>query len=473
MLILAADVGGTTIKLGLVSDGDLLATHSLPAKADLSMINRLEAMARSWESLLTDLNLTTKDLDGVGLALPFLIDPAGTSVAGDFDKFHGADTIDFPKWTRERFGLPLILENDLRLALMGEWRQGVAQNQTDVVMLGLGTGIGCAALCGGRLLRGARNRAGAMLGHMTVALDMPRGRCGNFGCAEDLASTATLRDRAQEQPGFENSRLKADDALDFESLFEAVDAGDPCAQGMLEDCLKVWSTVALNIALAYDPAMVDTTEITRELADGLSPDRIVQSEDSALHTNAINRLVEPCLGNGDPVFGCLSSLCLPEFFDPDKVRHTRSIIETQETGLVLVIGCGARLIHPGDVLVYADPARWEAQLRFRRGDTGNLWAQNQDAPASLKYKRAYFADWRVADRWKKPMIPQWDFLLDTHQSERPKLVAGEAVRRGLAHAVTRPFRVVPFFDPAPRGGQWLRAVCDLDRAPANYGWGFD
>jgi glucokinase len=267
MIILAADVGGTTIKLGLVSDGDLLATHSLPAKADLSMINRLEAMARSWESLLTDLNLTTKDLDGVGLALPFLIDPAGTSVAGDFDKFHGADTIDFPKWTRERFGLPLILENDLRLALMGEWRQGVAQNQTDVVMLGLGTGIGCAALCGGRLLRGARNRAGAMLGHMTVALDMPRGRCGNFGCAEDLASTATLRDRAQEQPGFENSRLKADDALDFESLFEAVDAGDPCAQGMLEDCLKVWSTVALNIALAYDPAMVDTTEITRELAD--------------------------------------------------------------------------------------------------------------------------------------------------------------------------------------------------------------
>ena len=45
MIILAADVGGTTIKLGLVSDGDLLATHSLPAKADLSMINRLEAMA--------------------------------------------------------------------------------------------------------------------------------------------------------------------------------------------------------------------------------------------------------------------------------------------------------------------------------------------------------------------------------------------------------------------------------------------
>jgi mannose-6-phosphate isomerase class I len=52
-------------------------------------------------------------------------------------------------------------------------------------------------------------------------------------------------------------------------------------------------------------------------------------------------------------------------------------------------------------------------------------------------------------------------------------VEGEAVRRGLQHAVTRPFRVVPFFDPAPWGGQWMKEICDLDRSATNFGWCFD
>ncbi|HSH17546.1 MAG TPA: class I mannose-6-phosphate isomerase, partial [Verrucomicrobiae bacterium] len=66
-----------------------------------------------------------------------------------------------------------------------------------------------------------------------------------------------------------------------------------------------------------------------------------------------------------------------------------------------------------------------------------------------------------------------DFVLDTNNAREPKLAEGEAVRRGLRHAVTRPFRVVPFFDPAPWGGQWMKEVCDLDRAAPNYGWCFD
>src|SRR5690606_36896408 len=46
-------------------------------------------------------------------------------------------------------------------------------------------------------------------------------------------------------------------------------------------------------------------------------------------------------------------------------------------------------------------------------------------------------------------------------------------RDGLRHAVTRPFGVVPFFDPGPWGGQWMKEVCDLDRSEINYAWCFD
>ena len=113
------------------------------------------------------------------------------------------------------------------------------------------------------------------------------------------------------------------------------------------------------------------------------------------------------------------------------------------------------------------------KLRFRRGESGNLGAANRTAAEWLKFKRAYFIDWRVADRWKRPLITRWDFLLDTHDLRRPKLAQGEAVRRGLDHAVTRPFRVVPYFDPAPWGGRWMIKALGLGDGAPNYGWGFD
>jgi mannose-6-phosphate isomerase class I len=188
---------------------------------------------------------------------------------------------------------------------------------------------------------------------------------------------------------------------------------------------------------------------------------------------AIDSLVAPFLGGDDPVFGFLGGLTLPQFFEDTKVARLRERIRDCAGGLVLVVGCGASLIAEGDLLVYADLARWEAQSRFRLNVAGNLGADNRKLAASLKYKRAFFVDWRVCDRWKRSLMAKWDFLLDTNNPHEPKLVEGAAVRRGLKHAVTRPFRVVPFFDPAPWGGQWMKEVCDLDRSAKNYGWCFD
>lgn len=220
---------------------------------------------------------------------------------------------------------------------------------------------------------------------------------------------------------------------------------------------------------------VDENLVLAELAKSLAPAVALAAGGALRAPDEIERLVAPFLGGDDPVFGFLSGLHLPQFFAADKVAGLRRRVTAAERGVVLVAGCGAlHVAGDADLLVYADLARWEAQLRFRRKETGNLGANNAATlPASLKYKRAFFVDWRVADRWKRPLIARWDFVLDTHDARRPKLAAGEAVRRGLRHAVTRPFRVVPFFDPGPWGGQWMKEVCDLDRSAANYAWCFD
>ncbi len=218
---------------------------------------------------------------------------------------------------------------------------------------------------------------------------------------------------------------------------------------------------------------VEEEEVWGELRTRLTPALAVRAAEALLAVESIDALVAPFLGGEDPVFGFLSGLTLPRFFDPARLRHWRQAVEQIVEGVVLIVGVGARLVADGDLLVYADLARWEAQQRFRRGASGNLGAGDRRASAAAQYKRAFFVDWRVADRWKRSLIARWDFVLDTNDPRAPKLAEGEAVRRGLRHAVTRPFRVVPFFDPAPWGGQWLKEVCDLDRAAANYGWGFD
>ena len=251
-----------------------------------------------------------------------------------------------------------------------------------------------------------------------------------------------------------------------------------CVQGWDAIAARLQQTVARRnlgktVLVVECYTGVDETQVLTELKSWLKPALAVDAREALLPPKQIDTLVAPFLGGNDPVFGFLSGLTLPEFFDANKVAVLREIIAAEKTGLILVVGCGARQVADGDILVYADMARWEGQLRYRRNEAHNLGADNKTLAANLQYKRAFFVDWRVCDRWKRPLIAKWDFVLDTHNPREPKLAEGEAVRRGLRQAVAQPFRVVPFFDPAPWGGQWMKEVCDLDRSAKNYGWCFD
>lgn len=118
-------------------------------------------------------------------------------------------------------------------------------------------------------------------------------------------------------------------------------------------------------------------------------------------------------------------------------------------------------------------ARWEIQMRSRRHEINGLGVENSAEGASYHYKRGYFVDWIVCDKLKKQLLPKADYWLDTHIAGQPKMITGETLREGLNITAHKPFRVVPFFDPAPWGGQWMKSVCGLDPKEDNYGWCFD
>ena len=242
-----------------------------------------------------------------------------------------------------------------------------------------------------------------------------------------------------------------------------------CQQGWEAVCATIKTAAAGKRVVVFEcyPGVQDE-EVLPRLQAAL-PGRWILTRDIMWPEEKILRLIYPDVTN-DAVFGFITRLQMDDLFDPAKKESLETVMEDR----VYLYGPGASLLcKRWDLLVYFDMPRWEAQLRFRRNETANLGLTNKTLKASLKYKQAFFVDWRVADRLKKTLMSRWDLVADTTVSEQPKIVPGAALNAAFAGAVRRPFRVVPFFDPGPWGGQWMKEVCDLDRAEPNYAWCFD
>ena len=213
-------------------------------------------------------------------------------------------------------------------------------------------------------------------------------------------------------------------------------------------------------------------QIKDALEEGLHPAKIIYTPDLLKPARSVDDMLSDVLGD-DPVFGRMNDISLGAFFDEAKLNQVREKVVQWQNGLLLTIGTGAALVSPQpDVLVYADMARWELQGRQRNNEISNFGTDNFTDSPSRKYKRAFFVDWRAADRHKKQLLPQADFFLDTNSSA-PKLVGGDCIRAGLKKVASRPFRVVPYFDPGVWGGHWMEEVCDLPRDVPNHAWCFD
>lgn len=213
-------------------------------------------------------------------------------------------------------------------------------------------------------------------------------------------------------------------------------------------------------------------EILEGLAVTLSPAMIIRSEDAALEPAEVDGKAEPYMTD-DRVFGYMAPFQIEEFYERAKVENLRSQIAALDEGIIVVIGFGATCIAKGDILIYADLARWEIQLRYRAKEFGNWRASHREEDTLRLYKRGYFFEWRMADRLKRSLFNQMDYYLDSNVRNEPKLLSKQALFAGLSQTATQPFRLVPYFDPGVWGGTWLEANLDLPPAHHPYAWGFD
>ena len=214
-------------------------------------------------------------------------------------------------------------------------------------------------------------------------------------------------------------------------------------------------------------------ELIQQLKKGLQFDKWIHAGDAMKSEQDIRQLVFPEVTD-DRIFGYMTRLHMKDFFARERVEHIQNQLRKQ-AGVTIIYGVGASLIPENyHLLVYADMARWEIQQRMRRHQVDNIGVHNRAIDDwMLLYKQGFFVDWRVCDELKKELYDKWDFVLDTNQPANPKMVRGEGLLKGLEEAVHRPFSVVPFFDPGPWGGQWMKEKCNLDEKASNYAWCFN
>lgn len=255
MKVFAIDLGGTHATCGLIEDRQILATISLRFPETTVLRPLLPQLAEALLSMLSKTGILLSDISGIGFGFCGLVNAEANCIASTNEKYVDATELDLAAWAQQQFGLPLQLENDARMALLGEVYAGAGQGETDLVMFTLGTGIGGVAMMNGELLRGKHGQAGVLGGHVPVKFNGRRCTCGSIGCAEAEASGWALPAICSEWPGFSESSL-AKQEPNFKNLMAAAKEGDSVAQAIQQHCLQVWGATAIAAIHAFDPDLL-------------------------------------------------------------------------------------------------------------------------------------------------------------------------------------------------------------------------
>lgn len=215
---------------------------------------------------------------------------------------------------------------------------------------------------------------------------------------------------------------------------------------------------------------VDLALLRQAIDINFQPELLINAESCALSPIQLDDKLKQTLTD-DRVLGRMTHAQMVNFFDANLLSKAQARIRSTK-GLVVVYGVGASIVaKQWDLLVYFNVTRWEIQQRYRKG-LNNWQTAHEESDQLKKVKRGYFFEWRIADRQKIRLQTRIDYQVDT--TNRPWTMVSQTTCEQLKSvAVHRPFRLVPYFDQSPWGGQWMKKLFHLPDDVPNYGWAFD
>jgi glucokinase len=261
-LFVGLDVGGTTMKAGVVDDlGQPLSAVSLPTEAYKGQEHGLERMCETIRQAVARANLRLDEIAAIGVATPGTMDiPAGIIL--DPPNLHPWRNVPVRRFIQDMFKIPTAFQNDANAAAYGEFWVGAGRDAHSMVLYTLGTGVGGGIVIGDLVLEGEHSH-GAELGHVKIELTNPRQcGCGRWGCLEAYASATSVVKRAQEalaQDGGKSALHRVNlgrGEMTSKDIFDAAAAGDALAAKIVEETAFYLSVGAMNMMHTIDPDMV-------------------------------------------------------------------------------------------------------------------------------------------------------------------------------------------------------------------------
>src|SRR5208283_1975544 len=230
--VVGVDVGGTNIKLGVVGpSGKVIFKNSFATKPyALSRIQLISSLAREIEASIITAGLNKKQIAGVGIGLPGLVDYE-KGIVRFLPNIPGWRGVHLKSILQKRVKLPVFVDNDVKIITLAESKFGAGRGVKNLVCLTLGTGVGAALILNGQLYRGEDNAAGE-LGHMPLNELGPKCNCGGFGCFETYVGNRALFALA--------SRVMGKPGMTTQEMFSLAQKGNKKA-------LFFWKTAAEHI----------------------------------------------------------------------------------------------------------------------------------------------------------------------------------------------------------------------------------
>lgn len=250
---LAADIGGTTVKLGFFSEaGRLLDKWEIPTNTDDNGKNVLPDIASAMDAYLKEKKIAGTDILGVGFGIPGAVLPNG-SVNKCVNL--GWGVVDIAEEFRKLSGFKAYAGNDANVAALGEVWKGGGRGYENAVMITLGTGVGGGVVLKGEIVAGSFG-AGGEIGHIPMMDDETECcGCGKKGCLEQYASANGLVRVAGRllKKSREASLLRSFDVVTAKAVCDCAREGDKLACEAIRFSMSLLGKAMASVSAVVDP----------------------------------------------------------------------------------------------------------------------------------------------------------------------------------------------------------------------------
>lgn len=255
---LGIDLGGTSIKMGLVDQlGNILHTLEGPTPAGYHQV--LAVFSQMAEQILQKSHYAWDDIIGVGVGVPAFLDQQRGIVIEAVNL--GWDQVPLKEDLEKLWTVPIIVENDANAAALGEMWNGAGKGASHLICLTLGTGIGGGVIIHGDIYHGANGSAGEV-GHITVKHQGGRRcNCGRMGCLETEASaTAIVLDALAQMKGMSTGPLKEEydrtGTLTAKSVVQLAQQGDTICKEIMTKVGSVLGNTLAQMCYLLNPEII-------------------------------------------------------------------------------------------------------------------------------------------------------------------------------------------------------------------------